>query len=638
MFQNLTVRWALILILIGFAVVRLTPTFNYYMLSEDERIQLEKNEPEQFEYLKTHAINLGLDLQGGMHVILEADMVTMTKNISDKQVDNLLELISDAEQISTENQEDFFDVMEEIADERNFRLIRHYHKLGSSSDNASVMAEIRSRGQQAINSALEIIRNRVDQFGVSEPVIQKSGKNRIIVELAGVKDPDRARNLIQSTALLEFNLVRNPEDLSNAVKRIDEFLLAGMDEEIPDTSSKTTKDEEIIQEETDSIDVFSQTDDIFKTEEEELEIADLSTPSEILKTNPFSGYLQSTPIGIAIIESEFYKVREILERDDVNKQIPRESKFLWSAKPIEFPISEGTTVALRTLYYVKSEAWLTGGVVENAQTTFGAPGTDVSGQPVVNLTMNSDGAKIWSQRTGANVGRSVAIVLDNKVFMSPVIQGRIPGGRTLISGLEDVEEGKDIANVLRAGALPAPVNIIEERTVGPSLGKDSIASGLKALLLGFGLVILFMILYYNGCGLLTDTAVLMNVLLILGFLVALGATLTLPGIAGLILTIGMAVDANVIIFERIREELDTGTTVKSAIDSGYKRALVTILDANITTLIAAFVLWGIGSGPIKGFAIILSIGILCSMFTAIFVTRTILMFFSRNKPITTLSI
>ena len=421
--------------------------------------------------------------------------------------------------------------------------------------------------------------------------------------------------------------------MATAVKNIDELLLAEIESENQESDSEKPKEEE-----TDSLDVFSQSDDIFNTEEDEFDLADLSTPSEVLKTNPFSGYLQPTPLGIAVIESEYQRVKDILNREDVQKKIPRESKFIWAAKPTELAISGGPGVTLRNLYYVKSDAWLTGGVVEDAQTTFGSPGSDVSGQPVVNLSMNVEGAKVWSQRTGANVGRSVAIVLDGKVYMSPVIRDRIPGGRTQISGLDDVNEGKDIANVLRAGALPAPVNIIEERTVGPSLGKDSVDSGLKALMFGFGIVIVFMVLYYNGSGLLANTAVIMNVFLILGFLVALGATLTLPGIAGLILTIGMAVDANVIIFERIREELATGTTVKSAIDSGYNRAFTTILDANITTLIAAFVLWGIGTGPIKGFAIILCIGILCSMFTAIFVTRTILMVFSRNKPLTTLSI
>lgn len=632
MFQNLTVRWTLIIIMLGFAVVRLLPSFNYYMHDEEKRNYLETQDPEEFQYLKSRAINLGLDLQGGMHVILEVDMVTLAKNIADKKIEELLDLINESDSISTKSQEDFFDTMENIAEEKNIRLIRYYHKIGSASDNASVMSEIRNRGQQAISSALEIIRNRVDQFGVSEPVIQKSGKNRIIVELAGVKDPDRARKLIQSTALLEFNLVRNPENLSEIIKNIDEFLLLEKD-----SQGKEILEEDLATEASDSLDIFSETIDVFKGEEE-FDFQNISTPKEVLETNPFSGYLQPTPAGIAVIESEFDELKKILNREEVQKLIPRESKFIWGAKSVNFPIADGQDVTLRNLYFVKKDAWLTGGVVEDAQTTFGSPGTDVSGQAVVNLTMNSEGSKIWSQRTGANIGRSVAIVLDGKVYMSPVIRDRIPGGRTQISGLDDVDEGKDIANVLRAGALPAPVNIIEERTVGPSLGKDSINSGLKALMVGFGIVILFMLIYYNGSGLIADTAVIMNVFLILGFLVALGATLTLPGIAGLILTIGMAVDANVIIFERIREELSTGTTVKSAIDSAYKRAFVTILDANITTLIAAFVLWGIGAGPIKGFATILCIGILCSMFTAIFVTRSILLIFMRNKPITSLSI
>ena len=252
--------------------------------------------------------------------------------------------------------------------------------------------------------------------------------------------------------------------------------------------------------------------------------------------------------------------------------------------------------------------------------------------------MNSAGTKKWSISTGANVGRSVAIILDGNVFIAPVIRDKIPNGMTQITGLDDVDEAKDIANVLRAGALPTPVKIIEERTVGPSLGKDSIESGQKAMMYGFLLVVVFMIFYYKFSGILANLALIINILFILTVLVSLGATLTLPGIAGLILTIGMTVDANVIIFERIREELDNGKTVKGAIRSGYDRAFKTILDANLTTLIAAAVLLGVGSGPIKGFAVTLSIGILSSMFCAIFITRTFFMTLTKNKILKSLSI
>ena len=262
-------------------------------------------------------------------------------------------------------------------------------------------------------------------------------------------------------------------------------------------------------------------------------------------------------------------------------------------------------------------------MIKNPSAQIAPPGSQNAGQWVISLEMNQQGARFWNTFTGANIGNRVAIVLDNKVYMAPFINDQIPTGQTLISGLDNANEAQDIANVLRAGELPAPINIIEERTVGPSLGADSIESGKNALIFAFISILIFILFYYKISGIFANIALLLNVIFILSLLSLLGATLTLPGIAGLILTIGISVDANVIIFERIKEELTLGKDIFSAIKSGYKRAFVTIFDANITTLIAAFVLANIGSGPIKGFAITLSIGIICSMFTAIFVTRTL---------------
>ena len=289
------------------------------------------------------------------------------------------------------------------------------------------------------------------------------------------------------------------------------------------------------------------------------------------------------------------------------------------------------------LYYLESNPELTGGVVEKAKANLGSLGGGNTGLPVVSLDMNSEGAKTWSRVTGANIGQRIAIVLDSKVHMAPNIREKIPGGRTQIEGFADINEAKDIAIILRAGALPAPVNIIEERTVGPSLGADSISSGQRSILIGLGLVFIFMLIYYRASGLIANFALVWNIILILAVLASLGATLTLPGIAGLILTVGMCIDSNVIIFERIREELRKGKTPKSAIESGYNRAITTIIDANLTTVIASLVLYQFGTGPIKGFATVLFWGILISMFTAVYVTRTI--FYSlTKKSIKTLSI
>ena len=283
----------------------------------------------------------------------------------------------------------------------------------------------------------------------------------------------------------------------------------------------------------------------------------------------------------------------------------------------------GTSGEYYRLYYIEDKPELTGGVVEKAKANLGSLGGGNAGLPVVSLDMNSEGAKTWSRVTGANIGERIAIVLDGKVHMAPNIREKIPGGRTQIEGFEDMNEAKDIAIILRAGALPAPIEIIEERTVGPSLGADSIAKGQKSILIGLAIVFVFMLVYYKLSGGIANLALVWNIVLILAVLASLGATLTLPGIAGLILTVGMCIDANVIIFERIREELKKGKTPKSAIEGGYNRAITTIIDANLTTVIAALVLYQFGTGPIKGFATVLFWGILISMFTAVYVTRTI---------------
>ena len=312
--------------------------------------------------------------------------------------------------------------------------------------------------------------------------------------------------------------------------------------------------------------------------------------------------------------------------------------FLFGPKAEEYVLNDGSVEKMIPLYLVDDRAELTGGVVEEAKANLGPQGTTSAGQPIVNLSMNSDGARKWSILTGSNIGRQVAIVLDKKVHMAPNIREKISGGGTLIEGFANIEEAKDIAIVLRAGALPAPVNIIEERIVGPSLGADSISQGTQAVLIGLVSVLIFMLAYYKLAGTVADFALVWNILLVLAVLASLQATLTLPGIAGLILTVGMSIDANVIIFERIREELRKGKTPKAAIDSGYDRALTTIIDANVTTLIASLVLYQFGTGPIKGFATVLFWGILISMFTAVFITRTIFNAYITSRALTKLSI
>ena len=629
MFKDIKYRWALIVLLLIASAYLIWPTYKVYSLSEDEKTELGVSVMKE---LKEGAINLGLDLQGGMYVLLETDIPTLVEKLAGKKTEELKDAIKEADNRSIRKQTDFFDEFLFVANSRNLRLVRNYTNLATRRDNESVIDELKIQRDNAISSALEIIRNRIDEFGVSEPTIQKYGSNRIIVELAGVQDSDRARKLIQRTASLEFTLVLT-EQWQTALDKLDTYLLN--DSLTAEIETELSNREEVNIE----ADTSASAEDIF-IEENLLDEPsfDISTPEEILKEKPFSGYLRGVPRGVGVIAKEFHTVKAILENPEVRRKIPRDGKFLWGNQFETAQDETGGFIEYRQLYYVSADPEISGGMIREPRATMGTAGTDASGQWVVNLSMSSEGTKRWSRFTGANINRQVAIVLDDKVFMAPVIRDKIPTGQTQVTGFADVNEAKDIANVLRAGELPAPVEIIEERTVGPSLGSDSVQSGRKAMMFGLIAVMVFMIIYYKGAGILATMALILNLIMVVAVLAGLNATLTLPGIAGLILTIGMAVDANVIVFERIREELDLGKTVRAAIDSGYERAFITILDANVTTLIAAFVLAWIGSGPIKGFAVTLSTGIVCSMFTAIFVTRTVFMFFSDRKPLKSLSI
>ena len=629
MFKDIKYRWALIVFLLIASAYLIWPTYKIYSLSEDEKTELGVSVMKE---LKEGAINLGLDLQGGMYVLLETDIPKLVEKLATKSPIELQDAIQEADKRSINNQTDFFNEFLILANDRNLRLVRFYTNLATRRDNESVIDELKIQRDNAISSALEIIRNRIDEFGVSEPTIQKYGSNRIIVELAGVQDSDRARKLIQRTASLEFTLVLT-EQWQTALDKLDTYLLN--DSLTAEIETELSNREEVNIE----ADTSASAEDIF-IEENLLDEPsfDISTPEEILKEKPFSGYLRGVPRGVGVIAKEFHIVKAMLDNPDVQRKIPRDGKFLWGHKFETAQDETGGFIEYRQLYYVSADPEISGGMIREPRATMGTAGTDASGQWVVNLSMSPEGTKRWSRFTGANINRQVAIVLDDKVFMAPVIRDKIPTGQTQVTGFADVNEAKDIANVLRAGELPAPVEIIEERTVGPSLGSDSVQSGRKAMMFGLIAVMVFMIIYYKGAGILATMALILNLIMVIAVLAGLNATLTLPGIAGLILTIGMAVDANVIVFERIREELDLGKTVRAAIDSGYERAFITILDANVTTLIAAFVLAWIGSGPIKGFAVTLSTGIICSMFTAIFVTRTVFMFFSDRKPLKSLSI
>lgn len=591
------------------------------------------------------SLKLGLDLQGGMRLVLEVDLVELMRQLAknrDARFDTLLAEISAR---LRDPSADFNETVLDVFDSADIRLSRYF--LETQASNRQVLNYLGEEADDAIARSLEILRNRIDQFGVSEPSILRQGKRRIVVELPGVQDPARARGLIGKTALLEFKLLVDPTRAQTILEDIDAFLAKEQGIETPQDSleipEEPAKAEEAIAEADTAAppvakDKVIDAGELFGGE------TDLSTLGEdtslvvaegIMEEHPFYALLRNVGDEIAVIKQNRRAVDVILARSDVRQIIPQDVEFLWSNEAFTGP--DGNEYW--NLYIVKAEPEITGKYLTKADVEIGSgytPGTE--GQPIVSLAMNRQGARIFARVTGANVGRKLAIVLDKHVYMAPVIKVKIPDGRAIIEGSDSMEEARDLAIVLRAGALPAPVNIIEERTVGPSLGADSISKGKFSAMLALLMVGVFMLFYYRFAGILADLALIMNIFFLMAVLAGFQGTLTMPGIAGIILTIGMAVDANVLIYERIREELRTGKTVRAAIDAGYSRATVTVLDANITTMIASIVLYQFGTGPIKGFALTLMIGIAVSLYTALIGTRLLFDLYTQRFAPTKLSI
>ena len=628
--NNLTPRYLVILVILGWAIFSLWPTIEYQSLTDNEKEQL--REEGKLDQLESNIIRQGLDLKGGMYIVLEADIPTLVKNLATNRNDKFEQVFNAASEKYKSNQNlEFFAIFRNEITTKGLKAVRYYHEYGSNLED--IILALEKETEDAINRVLEILQNRIDQFGVSEPTIQKQGDYRILVELAGIQDSDRARALLQSTALLEFFLVKNSAVTNEIVIQLDNILQKSVsDDEFAalNTDKKEITTKEINEKSDDGVITV---DEIFG-ETESVQEDSLAQKQDILSESPLQSLIESIPGDMAVNARNMYALNKLLSKEEVQLKLKSSSgQFLFS--------NDSETIAgsgeYFRLYYIENKPELTGGVVEKAKANLGSLGGGNAGLPVVSLDMNSEGAKTWSRVTGANIGERIAIVLDGKVHMAPNIREKIPGGRTQIEGFADMNEAKDIAIILRAGALPAPVNIIEERTVGPSLGADSISRGKKSILIGLTVVLVFMLVYYKISGVIAIFALVWNIILILAVLASLGATLTLPGIAGLILTVGMCIDSNVIIFERIREELSKGKTPKSAIEAGYNRAITTIVDANLTTVIAALVLYQFGTGPIKGFATVLFWGISISMFTAVYITRTIF-YTVTKKSIKTLSI
>ncbi len=577
----------------------LWPTAAYYLeqnyiedLPQAERVQYMDENRGRIQELRQNSLSLGLDLQGGMHVTLEVGTPKLVSELAGEYADSTLNnVISEAARQSRVNDTDFIEEMVRTFEQRDpdARLSRYYRSdaenISRRSTNEEIMAYLKKQRDSAVDRAMEVIRTRVDRYGVNEPSILKQGNNRIVVELPGVANKERVRSLLKGTARLEFRLAADPDELNAAKEQILNYYS---------------------QQSSDTLDEGQQ--------------SGANPLSQVLNSRGRSPYVFGYAAG-----TDTARVNELLSREEVQKMMPRNTELMWGATPFQTLQEQG--VELFELIGVRSQVEMTGDVIVEARVNF----DQTTNQPRVSMNMNSEGARKWSRITGANIGKPIAIVLDGYVYSYPNVETKISSGRSSITGLENVAEAEDLVNILLSGALPAPLEIIEERTVGATLGQASIEAGFYSTVFGLVVVAIFMIVYYRNGGAIADLALMLNIIFILGILAAFKATLTLPGIAGIVLTIGMAVDANVLIFDRIREEQRMGKTLRAAIDGGYSNAMSAIVDANVTTFFVGVILYSFGVGPIKGFAVTLMAGIVSSLFSAIVITRVVVDYLTRDK-------
>jgi len=585
-------------------------------------------------------IKRGLDLQGGTYLVYEVNLPKLMRDVAKNKDTRFEEIMKKLDEVAATPNADYFAALQAEFSDADIRLNRYFGSRAQTD--AQIIDELKKEADDAIDRNLEILRNRIDQFGVSEPSITKQGSRRVVVELAGITDKNRAKNIIGKTALLEFNLVKDPQIFQDVITKIDNLLKrdlaakpdvgAAVDTSATDStgaSGKVSQDKAV-----NVSDLFAGSS-IVPSDSAAGASDSVQVDKDIFSGNPFISLLRD--IGrseVAVPAKNVRAVERILNNPDVLKLIPPDAEFAWSNKPEKVADEQ-----YFYLYLVKKEAELNGALLTDAEQQIASgAGMTRQGEWTVSMQLSDEGTKIFSRVTGANVNKRLAIMLDNKVVMAPNIKEKIPSGSASIEGNMNADEAKDLAIVLRAGSLQAPMQAIEERTVGPSLGQDSISKGTWAAVVSLILVMLFMAIYYKLSGVLADAALVLNLVILLACMAFLKATLTLPGIAGIILTIGMAVDANVLILERIREELRAGKTVRTSIDAGYDRAFWTIFDANITTLLTALVLYQFGTGPIKGFAVTLMFGITVSMFTAIVATRVVYDYVTRRYNLKALSI
>jgi len=590
-----------------------------------------------FKDVKELEMNLGLDLKGGMNVTLEVSVNEIIRAMSNYSSDSTFNAaLARATQLQANSQADFVTLFGQAFEEIDpnaklasvFNTLELKERINFNTSNADVLKVINQETDAAIDNSFNIIRTRIDRFGVAQPNIQQlQTKGRILVELPGVKDQNRVRNLLQGTAMLEFW-----ETYEN--REVYEYLLKA-NQKIKEMETSTVEETEKVPTETENAEAVD------STETENSLLSELEAGAETDSTSSvdnLAGFKKEYPlfallnpstdqqgqlfpgpiVGMAHIK-DTAKINTYLQSEQIKNIFPRNMTFRWTAKSSD---NEGNFYRLIALKVTTRDgrAPLDGDVITDARQDFDQFGSS----PEVTMYMNSEGDKIWSRMTKENIGKSIAIVLDGFVRSFPTVQGEISGGRSSITGLESIEEAKDLANILKSGKMPAPARIIQEAIVGPSLGQEAINSGMLSFIIAFALILIYMFFFYSkNAGLVANIVLIANLFFIIGILASLGAVLTLPGIAGIVLTIGMSVDANVLIYERVQEELNAGKGIKLAIADGYKNAYSAVIDGQVTTLLTGVVLYLFGSGPIKGFATTLIIGILTSLFSAIFLTRII---------------
>uniref|UniRef100_UPI004048BA88 protein translocase subunit SecDF n=1 Tax=Algoriphagus sp. TaxID=1872435 RepID=UPI004048BA88 len=574
-----------------------------------------------YQEIKETELGLGLDLQGGMHVTLEVSPVEIVKGIAGNPKNEVFNAsVAEAKEASKTSNAKFVDLFYAAWQKNNpdknlssvFATAANRGRISLESSDSEILDLIDTEIENAIGRSFNILRTRIDRFGTSQPNIQRiAGSGRIQIELPGADNQERVRNLLQGVAKLQFWEVLELNEYGGSIEEINQAWVADQ----KNTPSPTVEET--------AADSLSSEDSLRNALEKQL--------AQIDPLNPNAGIspvisLMKANYGLVYDVRDTVIINRILKNERYQSFLPKDLKLLWGVKPTK--ADDGTEIL--ELYAIKlkkgsDQAPLEGDVVTDARQTL-----DQTSRPAVSMQMNADGARKWRNLTAENTGRRIAVVLDDYVYTAPVVNGEIPNGQSEISGNFTLLEAQDLANILKSGSLPAPTQIVEESIIGPTLGKEAQSQGVISMIAGLALVVLFMIAYYAKGGLVAIAALVFNVFFILGILAQLGTALTLPGIAGIVLTIGMSIDANVLIFERIKEELRNGVNLIAAIQAGYNKAFSAILDGNVTTFLTGAILYALGQGPVKGFAIVLMIGIACSFFSSVFITRVLVTWMTKK--------